>query len=144
MQITIGGRRFEGRRSESALQLLGPWFFVIAYIVFSTVQTQDMYDRRGDAARNRKTIPLVIGDALARWTIAVPMVLWCWATPWFWTSSPLAYVAPVSLRLTVAARTLRARSEKEDRTTFLFRTLWLASVYFLPLLKALETHYSPV
>ena len=142
MQVAIGGRSSEGRGSESALQLLGWWYFVIACIVFSTVQTQDMYDQRGDAARNRKTVPLVVGDGLARWTIAVPMVIWCWITPWLWVSSPLGYVASVLLGLTVAVRTLIVRSEGGDKVTFRFWNLWLVSVYLLPLYKALETYFS--
>jgi len=137
MQVAIGGRRgVEGQRAESALQLPGWWYLVIACIVFSTVQTQDMYDQRGDAVRNRKTVPLVIGDGRARWTIAVPMALWCWVTPWLWASSPLAYMAPVFLGVAVAARTLRLRSEEEDKTTFRLWNLWLMSIYLLPLLKA--------
>ncbi|MCJ1247045.1 hypothetical protein MMC30_004256 [Trapelia coarctata] len=131
MQVAIGGR-------DSALQLLGWWSAVIACIVFSTVQTQDMYDQRGDAARNRKTVPLVMGDAPARWTIAVPMVVWCVMTPWLWKSSKVGYVAPVVLGLTVAVRTLWERSERGDRNTFRIWNLWMVSVYLLPLIKASE------
>lgn len=111
MQVGIGGR-------GSALQLLGWWSVIKACIEFSTVQTQDMYDQRGDAARNRKTVPLVMGDASARWTIAVSMVVWCVATLWLWRSSTKGYVVPVVLGLTVAVRTLWERSERGDRNTF--------------------------
>jgi 4-hydroxybenzoate polyprenyltransferase len=131
LQAAIGAR-------ASALPLLGWWSLVIAAIVFSTVQTQDMYDQRGDAVRNRRTVPLVVGDAPARWTIAVPMVVWCWATPWLWRSSTLGYVAPVALGLTVAVRTLKERSERGDRNTFRIWNLWMVSVYLLPLIKASE------
>ena len=131
MQVAIGNR-------GSAIQLLGWWFFIIACIVFSTVQTQDMYDQRGDAVRSRKTVPLVVGDTPARWTIAIPMMMWCWATPWLWASSTVGYVAPVILGLTVAVRTLWERSEKGDKNTFRIWNLWLVSVYLLPLIKASE------
>ena len=30
----------------------------------------------GDRARNRRTLPLVLGDWIARWTIAVPVMIW--------------------------------------------------------------------
>lgn len=138
-QVAIGGRTFEGRGSESAPKLLGWWYSVIACIVFTTVETQDMYDQRGDGIRNRKTLPLVIGDAPARWVIAAFMVLWCWATPWLWSSSPYGYVAPVLLGLAVALRTLVVRSEEGDKVTFRVWNLWLVSVYLLPLFKVLET-----
>ena len=100
-----------------------------------------MYDQRGDAVRNRKTVPLVIGDAAARWTIAVPMAVWCVVTPWLWASSAVGYVAPVGLGLTVAVRTLRVRNERGDKNTFRLWNLWLVSVYLLPLVKALETYF---
>lgn len=122
MQVGIGGR-------GSALQLLGWWSVIKACIVFSTVQTQDMYDQRGDVARNRKTVPLVMGDASARWTIAMPMVVWCVATPWLWRSSTKGYVVPVVLGLTVAMRKLWERSERGDRNTFRNWNLWMVSVF---------------
>jgi len=134
MQVAVG-------RNESALELLGWWYGVIACIVFSTVQTQDMYDQRGDALRNRKTMPLVLGDAVARWTIAVPMVFWCWLAPWLWKLSVVGYVAPVTLGLTVAVRALKERAEAADKTTFRLWNLWMVSVYMLPLVKACEVSF---
>lgn len=72
LQVMLGGPEL------SVFRYLGWWWLaVIALVVFSTVHTQDMYDQRGDAKRNRRTVPLVIGDAPARWTIALPMVVWC-------------------------------------------------------------------
>lgn len=153
MQVAIGGAGGiggQGRRAEEAeeerfsksvLQLLGWWFVVIACMVFSTVQTQDMADQRGDAARNRKMVPLVIGDAAAWWTITVPVLLWCWATPWLWRSSIMGYIAPVFLGLIVAVRILTERSEKGDKNTFRLWNLWLVSIYLLPLIKAIETYF---
>ena len=132
MQVAVGGY-------GTALQLLGWWFLVIGCIIFSTVQIQDMYDQRGDAARNRKTAPLVMGDVPARWMIAAPMVLWSWITPWLWASSTAGYVTPVSLGLTIAVRTLMVRNEEGDKRTFQLWNLWLISVYLLPLIKAVET-----
>lgn len=132
MQVALGKR-------GSAIQLLWWWFIVIAGIVLTTVQTQDMYDQRGDAVRGRKTVPLVIGDDLARWSIAFPMAVWSWLCPWLWGSSLAGYVLPVVLGATVIVRTLRERSEKGDKVTFRWWNLWLVSVYLLPLIKAVET-----
>jgi 4-hydroxybenzoate polyprenyltransferase len=135
LQVVVG-------LEESALDRLSWWLIVIAAIVFSTVQTQDMYDQRGDAIRRRRTLPLVIGDGPARWTIAGPMVLWCWLTPWFWGSSIIGYLAPVTLGMTVATRTLRVRNEKGDLVIFRLWNLWLVSVYLLPLIKGVEAQLS--
>ncbi|PQE07304.1 digeranylgeranylglyceryl phosphate synthase protein [Rutstroemia sp. NJR-2017a WRK4] len=126
MQVAVG-------TSYSVLELHGWWYGIIAGIVFSTVQMQDMYDQRGDAIRNRKTVPLVLGDGLARWTIAVPVVMWCWLAPLLWNSSFFGFVLPVALGFTVAIRVLRRRTESEDKKTFRLWNLWLVSIYLLPL-----------
>lgn len=66
VEVVISGPTFQARASESALKLLRCCYFLIACIVFSTVKTQDIHDQRGDSIRNRKTLPLTIGDAQAR------------------------------------------------------------------------------
>ena len=141
LQVAIGGRGFDGQVAESAFQMRGWWSLVIAGIVFTTVQTQDMYDQRGDALRNRKTVPLVIGDGPARWSIAIPMSVWCWVTPRLWESSAVGYATPVLLGLAIAVRTLVRRTEGQDKNTFRMWNVWLMSVYLLPLIKACETYF---
>ena len=95
-----------------------------------------MYDQEGDALRGRKTVPLVVGDAKARWLIAVPMLVCCWLCPWLWASSPSRYVAPVAPGLLVVVRSLTRRSQSEDKNTFRIWNLWLVLLYMLPILKA--------
>lgn len=140
MQVAISGGGVKGTSSKTALELFGWWYFTIASIVFTTVHSQDMSDQKGDAARNRKTVPLVIGDASARWTIAVAMALWGCITPWLWGCSMVGYMAPVVLGVIVAMRTLRVRSERGDKITFRLWNLWLVSIYLLPFIKAVETY----
>ncbi len=111
------------------------WFIVIGAIVFSTVQAQDMHDQAGDKKRSRGTAPLVLGDHLARWTIAMPMVFWCWFCPWFWSVPMGGYTLPVALGGTVAIRTLFKRTVDDDKATFRFWNLWLVSLYTLPLFQ---------
>jgi hypothetical protein len=41
---------------------------------FSTLHMQDMYDQAGDSLRDRRTLPLVVGDSSARWMTIVPML----------------------------------------------------------------------
>lgn len=129
MQVAVG-------RNRALSHLLGWWYCIIACIVFSTVQIQDMYDQRGDMIRNRQTIPLVLGDAFARWTIAIPISIWCWLAPLLWRSSISGFIVPVIVGLVVAIRVLKKRTEAEDRRTFQLWNMWLVSVYFIPLIKA--------
>ena len=79
------------------LQLsLFPWLCVIVCVLFTTVQLQDIYDQAGDRARGRKTLPLAVGDSLARWSIALPLAGWCWLCPLYWRSNAAGFIAPVT------------------------------------------------
>ena len=111
------------------------WFAVIGLIVFSTVQSQDMGDQKGDAARGRKTIPLVIGDWNARWTIAIPVIVWSLLTPAFWTLPLSGFIIPSLLGALVAKRVLLNRTGQEDKLTFVIWNIWMVSLYLLPLIK---------
>ena len=109
------------------------WFLIIAAAVFSTVHSQDLHDQPGDSLRQRKTMPLVVGDLPARWTIAIPTIIWSWICPWFWSVSLEGYIGPLFLGHLVAARTLSKRSVSSDKNTFRLWNLWLVSLYCLPL-----------
>ena len=115
--------------------LLFRWFTVIAAVVFTTVQTQDMYDQAGDSLRGRWTVPLVVGDWSSRITIAIPMAFWSWFGPWFWALRTSAYTLPIALGLTVVLRTLILRRVVDDQRTFRLWNLWIVVFYFLPLLS---------
>ncbi|CAH0031880.1 unnamed protein product [Clonostachys rhizophaga] len=52
------------------------WYGMIAAVIATTVQTQDMYDQEGDAARGRRTLPLVLGDTCGRWVTAITVMFW--------------------------------------------------------------------
>ena len=137
MQVVIGQFGDSSLYTNSALRPWLWWSALLACIVFSTVQAQDMYDQRGDAARNRKTVPLVLGDGPARWTIAVPTVFYSWLAPFLWKTSMLGYVFPVSLGTIIATRTLVIRSQEADKRTFQIWNLWIGSVYSLPMIQVL-------
>ena len=138
MQVALGQYGTSSHQTKSALQLMGWWYVVLACVIFSTVQAQDMYDQRGDAIRNRKTVPLVFGDGPSRWMLAIPTIFWSWTTPLLWNSSPLCYAVLISLGTIVAVRTLRTRTEVGDKRTFQAWNLWIGCIYSLPFVKVLE------
>lgn len=122
-----------------------PWLVIIGLIVWSTVQTQDMYDQAGDSTRDRKTLPLVIGDANARWVTSALMLFWGLLTPsywgWmqtgqsgvlFWGGSYMAVLACI-----IAIRYLVFRTVPDDKKSFMLWNLWLVSNYGLPLCASL-------
>jgi 4-hydroxybenzoate polyprenyltransferase len=116
------------------------WLGIIAGIVFSTVQTQDMYDQRGDSQRGRKTMPLEIGDGPARWITAVAMGVWTTFCPVYWGLLDWRGLCVGALGLAVAFRTLLMRDIVADKRTFRIWNLWMACLYALPLVAMSRRH----
>jgi 4-hydroxybenzoate polyprenyltransferase len=114
-------------------QSIIPWIFLIALVVGTSVHVQDMYDQPGDAAAGRRTLPLVIGDEMARWSIAVVVTVWSILCPLYWSSDMVGYLAPLGLGIWVSLRSLTRRTVKEDRTTFRIYNAWLVALYALPM-----------
>lgn len=115
---------------------LVPWLLIIGSVICTTVHTQDMYDQPGDSAAGRRTVPLVIGDGPARWSIAITMSAWSWLVPAYLGSTVVGYLAPVMLGLLVSTRSLSRRTVQEDKTTFRIYNIWLVSIYLLPFLNS--------
>ncbi|RYP42640.1 hypothetical protein DL767_000009 [Monosporascus sp. MG133] len=112
------------------------WLGIIAAIVFSTVQTQDLADQVGDGLRGRKSLPLAVGDSLARWLTALPMVAWSVICPIYWHVNNVVSILIGMLGLAVACIMLACRSVEADKRTFRLWNLWMACLYVLPLLAA--------
>ena len=52
------------------------WLVIISCVISTTMHVQDLKDEAGDRARARRSAPIVLGDAVARWTIAIPVLFW--------------------------------------------------------------------
>ncbi|KAL8833666.1 MAG: hypothetical protein Q9170_004152 [Blastenia crenularia] len=113
------------------------WFALLYITVFTTGHMQDIPDRIGDKARGRHTVPLVIGDTLGRWTVAVGTLFWSIALPMFWESTWWAYPVPVGLAAWVAGRLFTDKSIQADDFTFVVWNAWISVIYTLPFLKSL-------
>lgn len=115
------------------------WFCIVAAIIFTTVHMQDMEDQVGDRARSRKTVPLVVGDELARWTIAFTTLFWSFFCPAFWKLGAIGYVIPLAIGGVIAFRILSAKSVPDDKKTFRIWSGWTVMLYLLPLMKTIES-----
>lgn len=124
--------------SDLSVALLRPvayqWLLTIGLVIFTTIQLQDMYDQAGDSLRKRWTVPLVLGDSAARWTIAVPVGIWSWFCPSFWQLGFTGFAIPVLLGALIIWRILAVRTAKDDRLSFRIYNAWVISLYFLPLI----------
>lgn len=70
------------------------WLVLISGVIFTTMQIQDLKDQVGDQARGRRSAPLVLGDAAARWTIAIPVIVWSIVCPLFLGLGFFGYLVP--------------------------------------------------
>ena len=83
-----------------------PWLALVGAVVFSTLQMQDMADMEGDAARGRRTLPLVHGETPARWSIAVPVTAWSFICPAFWEAGIAGYGVSIIIGSVLVVRLL--------------------------------------
>lgn len=117
------------------LLLFWKWVALLITVVITTAHAQDMHDQAGDSVRDRKTVPLVMGDAPARISLMVCTCLWSVVCCLFWEVGAFALVLVGSLAIVVSIRTCALRTAKADKRTFLLWNGWITSVYMLPILK---------
>lgn len=120
--------------NECALTPVGyRWIGLIGLVISTTLQVQDMKDQEGDAVRGRTTLPLLLGDGFARWTIGAAVMVWSMSAPAFWTTRVGAYVPPLIIGSILAFRILALRNMKSDQRTWGVWCVWIVSIYLLPL-----------
>lgn len=121
-----------GRPSDAVM-----WILVTGAIVMTTIHAQDLPDVVGDAARGRRTIPLVYGDAAARWSLAAGVAAWSFAVPAFWGLGWAGYVPTVAVGAAMVAGTLWRRTLEDDEVVWKAWCLWVGIIYLLPGFKVL-------
>lgn len=108
---------------------------MLGAIILTTVQIQDLEDVDGDKARGRRTGPLVLGDRLCRWTIAILVPIWTLYASFFWGVWDWHLMMGYTiLGGYVAWRVLNKTEVGHDKVTFRIWNVWLVSLYVLPLL----------
>lgn len=114
------------------------WFLLVAAVIATTVQVQDMADQEGDRLRQRHTMPLIYGDGPARWSIAVSIAFWSFYCPFFFHLGLVGFTIPVMVGAIVISNTLTVRSIEGDKQTYRLYNLWMVTLFLLPLLKSLR------
>ncbi|KAI3343376.1 UbiA prenyltransferase family-domain-containing protein [Ustulina deusta] len=130
-----GSLKIAGGRNASINQQGVIWTGILSSVIFTTMHSQDMKDQEGDRTRGRRTAPIVLGDFVARGTIAVPIAVWSIVCPWFWYSGFEGYLLIVPLGAYIIWGLYTDRSFKGDRRSWKLWTLWTALLYFLPTVK---------
>ena len=133
----IGSLKVASRAFGHAEDVLGSvaygWTAVISAVILSTMHVQDLKDREGDRTRGRQTASLVLGEPIARWTIAVPVIFWSFACALIWN----IWIWPIGFGFYVAYRVLWAQGKEEDRRTWKLWCVWTTVLYLLPLASGL-------
>ncbi|KAI4131456.1 MAG: hypothetical protein LQ338_001198 [Usnochroma carphineum] len=122
------------REYEYSKQII-PWTFLLGAVIASTMHVQDLYDQEGDKLRGRRTIPLVFGDRNARRSLALAILAWSFLAPAFWKLHATRYIPSVALGLLIVSRLLgkTGRAVASDKRTYKVWSLWIVSLYLLPL-----------
>jgi len=124
-----------GYRQYSLTSTAYQWIGMVGAVVVSTLSLQDLPDVEGDAAKGRLTLPLLHGDTVARWAIAVPVLMWSVVCPGFWGLHWPGWVVSLGFGALVALRVLLRRGVVEDKVSWKLWCLWTAVLYSLPLFK---------
>lgn len=111
------------------------WLALIAFAIFATSHTQDFRDLDGDKLRNRRTVPLAIGDAPARWLVVIAVLLCSFLAPTFWQLGVAGFLLPASTGSVMVFNLLWRRTPKADVLTWKLWPIWITSFFFLPLIK---------
>lgn len=111
------------------------WILLIWAVVLTTMHVSDFHDMDGDSAKNRRTVPLVIGERLARISIAIAVLFWSGASVLFWKLQPPFCFVPFPAAIFIVIRQFSLQGGKADRRTWVIWALWMICLYALPLVS---------
>jgi len=109
------------------------WLCILGAAIYSTISVLDMPDIAGDSARGRRTMPIVYGHEVARWGIAVPVVLLSVVCPIFLDTGIAGFSFSVALGSILACHFLVFRTHAADKTSEKMWCVWTMALYCLPL-----------
>ncbi|KAK0671264.1 UbiA prenyltransferase family-domain-containing protein [Cercophora samala] len=111
------------------------WTVMIAAVILTTGYIQDLKDQVGDKLRERKSVPILIGDGLCRVVIAAFILSWSFACAYFWRLKLWAFVVPVLLGAGIGMNGLLKRNREADYATWRTWCFWLIVLFTLPTLS---------
>ena len=112
------------------------WVVILAGVIGTTGHLTDLADLEGDRLRGRKTAPIVLGEDAAKWTVCVPVAVWSVLCPWFCEARFLGFLLPAMIGGKIISRLLTKNTAAAHKQTFRLWNLWVAVLYFLPLLRS--------
>ena len=110
------------------------WVGMVALVVGTTIQLQDLKDLEGDAARGRHTAPVVLGPGITRWSVCVGVTAWSLICPLYWHVAAHRLAVFVMTGIALSSRVLLKRSSSADRTSFILWSWWMMGIFLLPVM----------
>jgi 4-hydroxybenzoate polyprenyltransferase len=111
------------------------WVLLVTLVMFTTQHICDIKDAEGDRVRGRRSAPIVLGDEVVRWSVAIPIMVSSVGCPLFFGLGVASYIFTLAMGGLVAYRTLACRDVKSDKLTWKLWALWTCSLFALPLVK---------
>ncbi|KAJ5793494.1 hypothetical protein N7457_000093 [Penicillium paradoxum] len=91
---------------------------MIGAIFATTGHAQDFRDRSADATRGRKTIPLLLSQPVARWSLAAITVAWTIGLIALWKPPVLVVLVYVATGMRCIGGFLSSYDENDDYTSY--------------------------
>ncbi|KAH8689751.1 hypothetical protein GQ44DRAFT_637142 [Phaeosphaeriaceae sp. PMI808] len=102
---------------------------------------QDFRDRAADALMGRKTIPLVLPQPLARWSLAALIAAWTMGLIALWRPPFVISIAFAILSLRTLGGYLASYDENDDYTSYVYYGFWLLGSNLLPLFPRMRGEF---
>ncbi|KAJ7765662.1 UbiA prenyltransferase family-domain-containing protein [Mycena metata] len=117
---------------------------IIAIAVSGLVHTttghaQDFRDRFGDASIGRKTLPILLPQGLARWSLMVLVAAWTAGLTYLWSPPILVALIFSTLCCVSTAKFVLNHSVEADRNSYFWYNLWLITAHLLPIFKRIQS-----
>ncbi|KAJ8085278.1 hypothetical protein PM082_004073 [Marasmius tenuissimus] len=126
MTYIMGGHQPLSTRSRSAILMSGLIFGLTGHIA-------DFKDRSGDAQMGRRTIPLILPQRIARWSLSFLILTCTYGSIAFWLPPITVTCVFTIMSLITVTKLVETHSEKDDRINFRWYKGWLICVHILPL-----------
>ena len=112
---------------------LAVWLSIISSIIITTLQVSDLKDQDGDRFSNRSTAPIVWGGKASRLSIVFGVAAYTVICFIYWSPAPTGSIVSILLGMLVCYRILSLKDERSDEQTYKWWSLWLISLFTLPL-----------
>ncbi|KAJ7184627.1 UbiA prenyltransferase family [Mycena filopes] len=113
---------------------------IIAIAVSGLVHTttghaQDFRDRFGDASIGRKTLPILLPQSFARWSLMALVAGWTAGLVYLWSPPIVVVLVFSTLCLVSTTKFVLDHSVEADRNSYFWYNLWLITAHLLPIFK---------